>query len=181
MPEKFDQLANPAEALAAHRRASAITAERQALAAELDLAAGEKLRDLAPDEPAKVGAVLEDAGHNATEARGRALALRDLAGLTDADYPLAGWEAASAPGRPAPPGGSFRDELGQWEELAVQRADQAEHPEAYGVDRDAAAFDVAVAEARVLALRDLLAKLGERAAAAAASRPNRAARRSSGE
>lgn len=183
MPEQFDQLKQPAEARNAHRRGRAIAAELDALTRELDLASATHLQDLAPERPTEVAAQLEGFGPAAESARAKATALRELAGLTDADYPWHDWVKASRPGQPGAanmPGGTFRDQLGTWEEMAVQREDEAANPDAYDVDAAQASFQHAVAESRVLALRDLIADLDAKAAQHT-PKQNRATRRAAGQ
>lgn len=181
MPEQFDQLKRPTDARKAHRRAQAVRAELLALQAELDHASVEQLQTLAADRPTEVAAQLESAGPRAEEARKRANEMRELAGLSDADYPWSDWVRPSTPERPSSvEGGSFRDQLGVWEELAVQREDEAEHPAAYDKDPAVAKFASATAEARVVALRDMIARV-DGLAAANEPKPNRAGRRAAGE
>lgn len=169
----YTELQNPEAARAAHRTANAVRAQRAALERRLDLLAAQHLADLAADRPADTGAMLEAAKPAADRAEGRAVALRDLAGLDDSGYPWRRWLEPSEPGgEPEPP---FRSQLAQWEELAVQRADEADNPDAYGVDAGEARWRLAQAEARILALRDLTAELQTKAAATAPNSRPRAA------
>lgn len=183
MPEQFDQLKQPDEARKAHRRSRAIAAELDAINKELDHAGVVHLADLAPDRPTDVAAQLEAATPAAQDARDKATALRELAGLSDADYPWHDWAKRTVPGQPGSPGmpgGTFRDQLAQWEEVAVQREDEAANPDAYGVDPNTAAWDHAVAESRILALRALIDDLDQKARQHT-PKQNRAGRRAAGQ
>lgn len=158
--EDYHELGNVDAALAAHRLRTAVDARREALDARLNLLAAQHLAKLAPDRPAETGALLEAARPAAETADGRASALRDLAGINDSAYPWARWIEGGDGTVDAP----YKSQLGQWEELYVQRADQATHASAYGVDPSTAAYQRASAEARVLAIRDLIAELQPKAA-----------------
>lgn len=174
MPDTFTELKQPDAARAAHRRRIAVAAELEALTSELDLASAHLLEDYAPDRPTEAAQQIEASQPAAERAREKATAMRELAGLTDSDYPWADWVKGGAGAN------SFRDQLAQWEETAVQREDVAAHPDAYQVDAAAAAFDHAVAEARVEALRKLIDDLDQKARQHT-PKANRAGRRAAGQ
>jgi hypothetical protein len=169
--DEYLELKQPDQAANSHRRGSALDAMKAYYDALVELKAGEHLIDLLPGNDA--GPVAVEAWQPAADERlGKATALRDLAKMDDADFPWRRYASAPAGQSPEP---SYRVQLAVAEEQYVQRLDESENAAAYHIDPQAAEVALATAEARVLALRDVVAELEAKAPAEAT--PNRAARR----
>jgi hypothetical protein len=169
--DEFLELQQPDKAQLSHRRSRAMSAMKAYYDALVDLKQGEHLVELAPGNDA--GAIqIEGAKPQVEKSLAEAMALKDLAGMDDSDYPWSRYATGSPAETPAP---SYRVQLGTAEEAYVARLDEAENAEVYHVDQQAADLELARAEARVLALREVLEEVSAKAPKEPA--PNRAARR----
>jgi hypothetical protein len=153
--DSFDELQQPEEARMSHRRGSAVAAMRSYYDARVEVGFGEHLLELEPNRDE--GPVHLEMWRPTAEKRlARAVALRDLAKMSDADFPWRAWLEGDPAGAQEAP---FRVLLGGAEETLVQRRDEADNAAAYAVDPAAAAYNVSAAEARVLGLRDVISEV----------------------
>lgn len=147
MADEYKQIKNPDDIRAAFRRTSAIDAERGALFAEADLDAVNRLRDTAQGHPLEVGIEAQGAATRAPEIRAQAEELKRLAGVKDPDLPWASYAL------------DFKNKLGEAEEIHLRAVDQADHPDAYGMDTISAEFNLLRAQARLDAYNAKLAEI----------------------
>lgn len=153
----------PEDVVNAQRLGNAQSATFNVYATRAALRAIELLQEHRPDAPQATGPERQARATAVETAERHAAAAMELAGVDEVELPWRQWVT------------EFENRVAGAESRYLQDADQAENPEAFGVDATQAALTADNAACEVMALREILAELE-----AKAPTPNRAARRAAG-